>query len=756
MKIALLSFHNAYNYGAALQAYGLQCAVERLGFDCEYINYVNEYRRNSYDMSFQLREALKNRKWIRAAKVCAGTPIIKKRAKAFKLFYSKYLRMTDKEYTSSQEARLLNNEYNRFIVGSDQVWNPENNGGDMAFLLDFVDDSAKKISYSSSFGISEIPEDYLQKYKGLLSDFSYLAVRERQGVNLVKQLTGIDAQLVLDPVFLAGRSTWDSLRKQQCCDTGKKYAFFYTNRPTQIEDFLMTGYNMKGLEKHVLSSHVTPLDFINPKTKICASMSPIQFLNEIADAELVVTASFHCLAFAIIFHKKFSVLLTGDYGKDERILSLLKILGLEDRIVDINTSAEDINREIDYDDVENRLKNYYDNSLDYLNKSLNNETYTVKKFDDMDSHYFCEDSRCTGCTACVHVCPTGAISMVRDKEGFEVPFRDSVKCIDCGKCAIACQVLNKTVNNTVNQRFYAIKNTDEVRKSSSSGGCFKSISDSILKLDGIICAASINKEFKVEHIFARNAKQLENMRGTYYVQSHLGDSFKKISDFLKQGKKVLFVGTPCQVSGLIHTVGAHDNLYTCDLICHGVPSPQTFEAFIDYLRGKGDLKSFKFRDKEMGYKGYTVSATFGNKRIGKKLWLNSYNNMFSHNMINRLSCSSCKYSNYNRPGDITIGDFWGIEKKYPKIADNKGVSLMIVNSVKGQRIVDSIKDWKLFEVRKEDTGQKSLMKPSIASSYRYQVMRNVILGSYDKAARKYGENNLKGLIKELIRRTFKI
>ena len=752
MKIALLSFHNAYNYGAALQAYGLQCAVRQLGFDCEYINYVNETRMHAYDMPHQIGKAIKDKKWVRAVKTLIGTPLIRKRGRCFERFYAKNLSKTEREYHSSWEAKELNSRYDRFVIGSDQVWNPANNGGDMAYLLDFVEDPRKKASYSSSFGIIEVPEEYNENYKTLLADFACLAVREGQGQKIVKQLTGRDAALVLDPVFLAGRSTWDSLRRKDEWEPRRKYLFFYTNRPSQVDDFLMTGYKMAGVERHILSTHLSPAEAVDPKTRVCVSISPERFLNEVAEAEHVITASFHCLAFAIIYHKKFNVLLTGNQGKDERMLSLLSILGLEDRIINTSTGPEDIDREIDYDAVEEKLEKYRAASLDYLEKALLNGSYDQPEKKEEGTGYFCEDKRCTGCSACVSSCPVGAIKMEIDEEGFEVPVRDAESCTDCGRCAEACHILNRKLPEPEGQRFYAAKNTDKVRELSSSGGVFTAVSDAVLDEGGVICAAVMDENYRVRHAFAENKQQRDRMRGTFYVQSSMGDCFGRIAEFLKQGRKVLFVGTPCQVNGLLHVTGRDENLTTCDIICHGVPSPLVFERFIQYLRSKGTLQEFRFRDKEYGYGGYTVSATIDGRKTGKKLWLNSFNNMFSHNMINRLSCSSCAYCNYDRPGDITIGDFWGLEKSHPELTDSKGVSLLVVNTEKGDRLIKDAAGLDLTEVKKEDTIQNSLRKASAASGYRHQAMKTILDGSYKKAARKYGENNIKGLAKEQIRR----
>ena len=362
MKIGLISFHNAYNYGAALQAYALQKRIESMDIECEYINYVNKKRAQSYDMNYQFRDALKQKKYKRAFRVLVGTPFINSRGKRFEKFYEKYVKKTKKIYHSSKEASELNDYYEKFIVGSDQVWNNEHNGNDCAFLLDFVKEPSKKISYASSFGIDVIPDDLIENYKSCIESIGKLSVREKSGVDMIKKLTGREASLVLDPVFLISVKEWKKIKSKR--KKGKPYVFFYTNNNHQMRDFLKTGFSVKGLESHVLSTHISIKDFIKTKTKV--SMSPEEFLQEIYNSEFVVTASFHCVAFSIIFHKQFCAILTGQPGRDERIKNLLKITGLENRILTDNTKLEDLQKKIDYTDVEEKLKTYREYSQKYL------------------------------------------------------------------------------------------------------------------------------------------------------------------------------------------------------------------------------------------------------------------------------------------------------------------------------------------------------------------------------------------------------
>lgn len=749
MKIALLSFHNAYNYGAALQAYALQCAVQHLGVDCEYINYQNTFRKHAYDMKFQFSQAVVKKKPINAVKAFVGMPIMAKRAKEFEEFYKKNLHVTDRVYKNSEEAKSTNNSYDKYIVGSDQVWNYSNNGGDNAFLLDFVNDDRKKISYSSSFGISSLPEELKGIYGKYLGRFNRLATRESIGVEIIEQVTGRKAHLVLDPVFLIGKEEWDKIKAADP-KSGKKYIFFYTNRQSQITDFLNIGYASEE-DFHVLSTHLTPKELLNRRIKPRISMSPAEFLSEINSAELVVTASFHCLALAIIYHKQFIVILTGDHGKDERITNLLKIAGLENRILTSTTKKADVLEKIDYEEVDSRIREYLEYSREYLRRAIFDEP-DISIDTSFKNQYFCQDSRCFGCGACENVCSVKAITMKPNEEGFLVPKFDESKCIQCFKCHSVCQVYTdkKTVTD---QHYYGVKNSDEIRRVSSSGGAFRAMAKVIFEQNGIVCAAGMTKDFKVKHMFAENESELEPMCGTYYVQSSIENSYRRIKEELQEKRIVLFVGTGCQVKGLYDFLGSPPkNLITCDIVCHGAPSPMVFEKFIDFLKTKGELIDFKFRDKSLGWKGYHVSAIINGHKITDKLWLQSFNNLFSHNMINRLSCGSCIYTSYDRPGDITIGDFWGLENSHKEFVDSLGVSLVITNTKLGLEFFRSLQFENVMEVEKKDTVQNSLTKPSSISSKRLQAYQILRKDGYEALIKQYGEVNAKGMMKNGIRK----
>lgn len=369
MRLGLLTFHTAANYGAALQAYAFEKFLTDKGYDCEYINYVNTSRAHEYSMSWHIWDSLRHGKLTSAVAYTLGAPFMTLRKRRFDRFYRQYLRKTEKVYSNSKEAASLNGQYDKFIVGSDQVWNPACNGDDYAFLLDFVEDGRKKISYSSSFGVASVDEDHREGYKKNLSSFYALAVREGIGCDIIKDLTGRDALVVLDPVMLLTKEQWlEILPKEK---SKERFIFSYTNRDSQIADFFRTGYKLNGRKHYVLSRYTRPQDFASPMTRVKYCMSPQEFVSVIANAELVVSASFHCLAMSIILNKPFIAIITGDKGKDERPLNLLRSLGLEDRILNSDTKVSDVEKPIGWDAVNKKIEALKKSSIDYLTRAIN-------------------------------------------------------------------------------------------------------------------------------------------------------------------------------------------------------------------------------------------------------------------------------------------------------------------------------------------------------------------------------------------------
>lgn len=340
---------------------------------------------------------------------------------------------------------------------------------------------------------------------------------------------------------------------------------------------------------------------------------------------------------------------------------------------------------------------------------------------------------CTGCTACKSICPKNAIEMIEDIEGFKVPLIDQKKCINCGLCQKTCPVINTKNNSSLNECYAAYNKDEKELLSSASGGIFSLLANSILNENGIVIGAMLDSNNMLKHVAIRNKEALKNLKGSKYLQSDLGNIFVFIKENIKNNK-ILFVGTPCQVAGLKAFIKQdYNNLYCIDLICHGVPSAKLFYKYIKELERKNDDKviNYNFRDKSIGWEIYSNKIIFEKRTTITELARNNYYmQLFLGDNALRKSCYNCNFKLGNKYSDITLGDFWGIKKKYPKIYNKKGVSAIIINSSKGQEMFEKIKENLIFKsCYKEDIIDGNL---SLIESAGFSKKREYFFDDLDK------------------------
>lgn len=307
---------------------------------------------------------------------------------------------------------------------------------------------------------------------------------------------------------------------------------------------------------------------------------------------------------------------------------------------------------------------------------------------------------CSGCGACTCVCPVQCINLKLNKEGFFVPVIDTLKCIGCGKCVKNCPShasFNYNYTATKIEAYSFTISDSKILKESSSGGAFTAIAKEILNRNGIVFGAEFDENFNVAHIGVEKVENLYRLRGSKYVESCTNNTYLKAKESLKRGQIVLYVGTPCQIAGLYASLEnkEYENLYTIDLLCHGVPSISLFKSYLDYLESKyGKVVFYSFRDKTKFGWGNWGSFVYRNKK-GKKRKKNFvvatdyFYSLYFKECNFRESCYKCKYAKIPRIADISIGDCWGIEKIDPVSDLKNGVSLIVVNNAKGKKLVAS-------------------------------------------------------------------
>lgn len=315
------------------------------------------------------------------------------------------------------------------------------------------------------------------------------------------------------------------------------------------------------------------------------------------------------------------------------------------------------------------------------------------------------ENKCCGCGACSEVCPKQAIKMIpNEKGGFVFPKIDKIKCVECGACENVCQYHYPCKKNNVKQ-VYASAIGDERVMKSSSGGAFVEIATQFVQSGGVVVGVAmkhIDNQIKPIHIFVNDIFGIESLQGSKYAQSDMTGVFSKVRFLLVEGKSVLFSGTPCQVAGLkSYLKKEYSNLYTIDMICHGVPSAKMFNDYLKFLEEKlnREIIDYKFRDKKLGW-GINMRVYIKNSagKVSEKIIppeMSSYFSLFLKSHITRESCIGCCYASANRVGDITLGDYWGINTAHPeafnarKLDYNKGVSCVFVNTEKGRYIFDT-------------------------------------------------------------------
>ena len=312
-----------------------------------------------------------------------------------------------------------------------------------------------------------------------------------------------------------------------------------------------------------------------------------------------------------------------------------------------------------------------------------------------------DKAKCCGCGACVNKCPRGCISIAYDDEGFMYPQVDLDSCVDCGICEKVCPILNVVNKERKPLEVYAAINENEsIRIASSSGGLFTAFAEFVLQEGGIVLGAAFTKDWKVAHECVDHLGSLSRLRGSKYIQSEIKKAYRQTEKELKEGELVLFTGTPCQIAGLrSYLQRDYDSLLTIDILCHGVPSTRVFQEYIREL-AKGDkISSINMRSKVRGWKSYHLNINDYSVVWSSDIFMRA----FIGNLILRPSCYECKFKTGRCGSDVSLGDFWGVKKCHKELDDDKGLSLVLINTEKGRRLFESLGNVKETVVKYEES-----------------------------------------------------
>ena len=355
-----------------------------------------------------------------------------------------------------------------------------------------------------------------------------------------------------------------------------------------------------------------------------------------------------------------------------------------------------------------------------------------------------DKSQCCGCTACVSICGKRAIKMQADEEGFLYPVFNHDLCVNCHLCEYVCPIIcrdNKQYNSLPHKIFAVRNKNKEILYNSSSGGAFTAIANSILNKNGIIYGAEYNEQLVVIHNKETTKTGILKFRGSKYVQSNIHGIYKDIQTQLQSGKLILFSGTPCQVEGLKNFLRRpYKNLITVDILCHGVASPLIFADYVKFINKHsiGHLQDIFMKDKTFGW-GYQELRLYfkeGSSEFNSPLSC-LWNKIYYNHICNRPSCHQCRFTNLYRTGDITIGDFWNIEKSHKDFFSTLGVSLFMINTSEGHTLWENIKqEFEAIESNINECMQPVLKSPQTEPPGRKQFWENYKEKGFEKVIRE--------------------
>ena len=726
-KIGLCIVHRNHNYGGVLQSYATLLKMQEIGADYEIIDYRHPSNLGYYAHALRCsanKVTLASK--FRSVKKKIGKKVHRAYANNERIRGRKFDEFTrdrfvkfSKPIRDYKELREYAGKFTDILVGSDQLWLPSGLGTGFYNLM-FAPDECNKIAYSASFGVSVIPKNQIAATREYLQRIQHISLREEAGAKIVKELTGRDVPVILDPTMIVTKEQWDASIPDRRVVDGEYIFCYFLGSNQEHRDAVRKLAKATG-KKIVVLRHI---DEYIPEDENFGDIAPYdvgpeEFVNLIRHAAYVCTDSFHGSVFSIIYRRQFisfNRFAEGANSRNSRLDTLFRNIGISRRFAgDIVT---EIDQPIDYDAVEERLAAMREQSCRYLAEALG-EDYeelaaagrtedgalrsvstaavaeaVVKADGTKSARVICPTDSCVGCAACEAACPKQAITMIRNEKGFDVPFVERDSCVDCGACERVCPVNTAPATYGPTRVFMFQHRSDDVRFLSTSGGFFRAVADRTIAEGGVVCGACFTEDMKLVHAFAETSEEVVRMQKSKYVQSSLSGVFRKIREYRRQGRKVLFVGMPCQAAGLRKYIGEDDGLVIIDLVCYGVPSPGLFEDWVAYLNAqygkRGGVTDVIFRDKSYGYASPNVKVKFADgSYIESCRDASLYTDLFFRHLSIRNSCYGCHFKSVDRASDITLGDLWLVKEYDSSKDDNKGTTAVFAHTEAGLAIARS-------------------------------------------------------------------
>ncbi len=746
------------NYGSELQCYATKTFLKKLGYECDLLF---EQNTGTEKLKSKIRSVLKiiicslrypgfwnNRKSINKSIRVSMSSRVPESQFGLDWFCESVLQ------PKGVDTALINNikfqaEYEYFIAGSDQIWN----GGYLVspfMFLEFAEDS-KKVALCPSMSVEQLKNFNITTFRKSISKFKNLSAREESGVRIIKELTGRTVPRLADPVMLLPADEWANFSEHGIHISSKYIFLHFLGLPNELA--------IKSVK--LLSDKYKVICFANSYKEFesitgitVLGGTPYDYVSLIKNAEFVFTDSFHTTHFSIIFDSKFFVF-DRNYGhsnkQSTRIQTLISIYKCPERFISESvTQVENLLKS--KPDFQKICQTEHQNIVSYLEKSI--PAY-------ISTNQLKPSENCTGCMACVAICPKNAISVSYSKFGYRIPKIDTIKCVDCKQCEKVCNYSIDLPYSGKTEAYISYNKDSDLMLQSASGGVFSALAKSFIESGGLVAAAKlsfVDGKPIVTHVLIDKICDLFSVLGSKYVESDCTNIYLPIARMLVEKKRILFCGTSCQVKALYSFLNSKrincEELYTIDLICHGVPGIKLFSDYISYIgkKNNGQFSNLQFRTKKNGDIRYQISGNLASglqqKHIDIPISQSSYYDMFIHQENYREQCYHCEYASIDKPADITIGDYFEAKEDYPSLFSENGdlhdaeyLNCLIVRSENGKKLLNLFGN-RLFlypvDTKRVQLSHSNLCKPSNYSHVRYDVLRKYYKNGYAGVEKMYG------------------
>lgn len=707
-KIGIMTYYAVHNFGAALQAFALQQNIKRLGADAELIRFFDKHNESSgtSKRGNKLTLLLKN-KQLRSNLIFHFPRYIrvkrytKPNSLGFASFSREHLHSSIEPYYDLEDLKSANSRYCGFVAGSDMVWTPIGQNLE-AYFLQFAEQS-KRLSYAPSMtGCHTYCKEDATKITEYLNGMSMLSCREKEGVDYVKQTTGRDATLVVDPTLLFSKEDWRKELGITSQKPSKPYILCYNfgGLPRKIEKEV---YRIA--HENNMDVRYVPLSNKESDAELGLGhrgpYGPREFVELFLNASFCVTNTFHGFLFSLISENPFVVVHRekGNAWKanETRISNLMDILGLTDRFIDIDAQIDKHYLSLDYTKINEIVSSKRKASLDYLKQVVGTASLNQVREDTTKPSNVRDltNKQCAGCGLCAAVCSFNAITYEEDAEGFLTPKVNKEKCKECGKCAKNCPSIYPLLKNFPIKTKLCLSK-DKLVENSASGGVFITIARYYIEqLKGVVYGVVMDADFTCHHAEATTVEELLPMQNSKYVQSIVGDCYAKARQRLEEGRNVLFTGTPCQIAALKSYLNKeYENLLTLDIVCHGVPNQHFWKKYIKEESNDKKITAYTFRtrsNRKIGKTTLEATVSYDNMQKQRPFALSAYYGPFIRNESYRMSCYYCQYATQKRVSDITMGDC-DSEKNYPDFYPYESKSIVLLNTDQGVSLWTRIQD----------------------------------------------------------------